>query len=195
MDKSKMVKNSPKNESKAEIQGEEERTIAEEKTPAKGRKKTLKSLEKELEKAEEALAGSKDKYLRLYSEFENFRRRTAKERLALTDTANEALLKSLLPIVDDLERALDAFEKEDVALKTMQEGVKLIYDKLFHLLHQKDLKPMELKKGDTFSTELHEAITQTSVEEDMKGKVVDVIEKGYFLKDKVLRFAKVIIGV
>lgn len=195
MDESKMVNNSLKDESKVKIQGEQARTTSKEKMSTKGHKKTLKSIEKKLEKAEEALAESNDRYLRLYAEFENFRRRTAKEKLALTDIANETLLKSLLSIIDDFERALDTFAKEDITSETMQEGVKLIYDKLFHLLRQKDLKPMALKKGDTFSTELHEAITQTSVEEAMKGKVVDVVEQGYFLKDKVLRFAKVVIGV
>ena len=134
-----------------------------------------------------------DKYLRLYSEFENFRRRTAKERLELMKSAGEDVFKLLLPIIDDFERARTNMETaEDVP--SVKEGVELIYHKLIKELEHKGLKPMETK-GETFDSELHEAITQIPApSEDMKGKVVDEIEKGYFLNDKVIRYAKVVVG-
>jgi len=148
----------------------------------------------ELEKLENDIASSKDKYLRLYSEFENYRRRTAKEKLDLIQTANENLLLVLLPILDDFERASTAIgdRKED---KTAQEGLTLIHNKLVQLLEQKGLKGMDDKKGTEFNAELHEAISRIPVEKKkLKGKVVDVVEKGYKLGDKVIRFAKVVIG-
>ena len=148
-----------------------------------------------LEKVQADLAASDDKYLRLYSEFENFRRRAAKEKLILIETAGEAMLKKLLPVADDFERALASFQTSDQAPQVMQEGVRLIYEKLMHLLPQADVKPMLIDKGVVFDTELHEAVTQVPVEDKaMKGKVLDVVEKGYLLKDKVLRFAKVVTG-
>lgn len=143
---------------------------------------------------EEELAASKDKYIRLYAEFENFRRRTAKERLDLTTTANEKLLSDLLPVVDDFERSMKAFQaNEEVA--SMYEGIKLVHNKFMKVLEQKGLKSMEVKQGDTFDAEFHEAIAQTPApDEKLKGKIVDVIEQGYVLGEKVLRFAKVVTG-
>lgn len=134
-----------------------------------------------------------DKYLRLYSEFENFRRRTAKERLELMRSAGEDVFKLLLPIIDDFERARTNMETaEDVP--SVKEGIDLIYHKLIKELEHKGLKPMEVK-GEVFDSEIHEAITQIPApSEDMKGKVVDEIEKGYFLNDKVIRYAKVVVG-
>lgn len=138
------------------------------------------------------LEESKDKYLRLYSEFENFRRRNAKERLELIKTANEELVTALLPVLDDFERATKAMG-EDV--KAVKEGVELIYNKLNKSLEQKGLKPMGDLIGKEFDADLHEAITHTPApEESLKGKIVDVIENGYYLNDKVIRYAKVIIG-
>ena len=148
-----------------------------------------------LKKTEEDLAAANEKYLRLYSEFENFRRRSAKEKLLLVETASEDVLVKLLPIVDDFERALGAMNSTDAELKATQEGTRLIYDKLLQLLQQAGVKSMEVAKGTSFDTEFHEAITQMPVEDtEMKGKVIDVIEKGYLLKEKVLRFAKVVTG-
>lgn len=143
---------------------------------------------------EEELAASKDKYLRLFAEFENFRRRTAKERLDLTKTANEGLLSDLLPVADDFERSMKIFQdKEEVA--PMYEGIKLVHNKFMKILEQKGLKSMEVKQGDNFDTEYHEAVAQTPApDEKLKGKIIDVIEQGYFLGDKVLRFAKVVTG-
>lgn len=136
---------------------------------------------------------AKDKYLRLYSEFENFRKRTAKEKLDLIQTANEKLILAILPVLDDVDRAQKSFdEAEDVA--ALKEGVNLVFEKLTKILEQKGLEKMEVQ-GEVFDTELHEAITQIPApSDDMKGKVVDVVEKGYKLGERVIRFAKVVIG-
>lgn len=151
----------------------------------------------ELEKLRNELNESKDKYLRLYSEFENFRRRTAKERLDLIKTAHEDLVVSLLPVLDDFERAQKSFavNKENEDIKSTIEGFQLIHNKFNKLMEQKGLKPMPDKPGIDFDPEIHEAITKIPApEEKLKGKVVDVVEKGYYLNDKVIRFAKVVIG-
>lgn len=140
------------------------------------------------------LEEAKDKYLRLYSEFDNFRRRTAKERLDLVKTANEELMVNLLSVADDFDRASKAMkEQEDV--KAVKQGVELIHHKFFKVLEQKGLKPMGDLKGEPFDADIHEAITQIPAPEDkLKGKIVDVIENGYYLNDKVIRYAKVVIG-
>ena len=140
------------------------------------------------------LAEAKDKYLRLYSEFENFRRRNAKERLELVKTASSDLMEQLLPVIDDFERAKDANQsQEDVA--AIKEGFDLIHNKLFKTLENKGLKVMVTAKGTEFDAELHEAITQFPTDEKgMKGKIIDTVEKGYYLGEKVIRFAKVVIG-
>ncbi|MBD2755731.1 nucleotide exchange factor GrpE [Spirosoma validum] len=139
------------------------------------------------------LAELKDKYLRLYADFENFRRRTAKEKLDLISNANEGVLQALIPVVDDFERAMQSIDKtDDVA--AVKEGVSLIYNKLFKTLESKGLKPMA-SKGEPFNADLHESVTQfPAPSDDLKGKVIDEIEKGYYLNDKVIRFAKVIVG-
>jgi len=148
----------------------------------------------ELDKAKAELAEAKDKYLRLYSEFENYRRRTSKEKLELIQTATEGLITSLLPIVDDFERA-EKSNQEDADVKSVQEGMTLIANKFNNTLVQKGLKVMESKQGIAFDPEIHEAITQIPApSKKLKGKVVDVVEKGYFLGEKVVRFAKVVIG-
>ncbi|EON77754.1 Heat shock protein GrpE [Lunatimonas lonarensis] len=135
----------------------------------------------------------KEKYLRLYSEFENYRRRTSKERLELIKTASEDVIKELLPILDDFERAIKADEKE--TSDTPDEGKRLIYNKLVKTLTSKGLRPMEELVGKAFDADMHEAITQIPApSEDLKGKIVDVVERGYLLGDKVVRYAKVVIG-
>lgn len=150
--------------------------------------------EDELSAAKKELEESKDKYLRLYSEFENFRRRTAKERLELIKTAGEDVLGSLIPVVDDFERAKKSIDGLEVEA-SVKEGVDLIYNKLIKVLDQKGLKAMEVEKGHDFNPELHEAVTQfPAPDESLKGKVIDVLEKGYVLGDKVIRFAKVVTG-
>jgi molecular chaperone GrpE len=134
-----------------------------------------------------------DKYLRLYSDFDNFRKRTIKEKGELISSASTDILKDLLAVLDDFERAIENNENaEDPA--SIKEGFTLIYNKFKNTLTQKGLKPME-SKGEKFNLDLHEAITNVPAQdEDDKGKVIDVIEKGYFLNDKVLRYAKVVVG-
>ncbi|WP_205499646.1 nucleotide exchange factor GrpE [Rufibacter psychrotolerans] len=135
----------------------------------------------------------KDKYLRLHAEFDNFRRRTSKERLELFKTANQELMVALLPVLDDFERAQAAI-KDAQDVTAVREGVELVFGKLQSILTQKGLKPMEAV-GQPFDAEVHEAITQIPApSEEMKGKVIDQVEKGYYLNDKVVRFAKVVIG-
>lgn len=136
----------------------------------------------------------KDKYLRLYSEFENFRRRTAKERIDLIKTASEDVIKEIIPVVDDFERAFKASENE-LSGSTVREGNQLVFHKLVRILESKGLKAMEGLIGQPFDSETQEAITQIpSPSEDMKGKVIDVVEKGYTMGEKVVRYAKVVIG-
>ena len=133
----------------------------------------------------EKLAELNDKYLRLYSEYENYRKRTSLEKADLLVNGSREMMKAILPVIDDFERALAA---------TNDEGVQLIYNKMLKILEQKGLKAMEVK-GEKFDENLHEAITRIpAAEESLKGTVVDVVEKGYFLNDKVLRYAKVVVA-
>lgn len=145
-----------------------------------------------LDKLQSELAEQKDKFIRLYSEFENFRRRTAKEKLELIQTANEQLLKTLLPVIDDFDRAEKSFgDKTEKEL----EGVFLIRNKFKKVLEQAGVKVMDIKSGSDFDPDLHEAITQVPAPgEELKGKIVDVVEAGYLLNDKVIRHAKVVVG-
>lgn len=150
--------------------------------------------EDELTKAKKEAEELKDKYLRLYSEFENFRRRTSKEKSDLIKSANEDVLVALLPVIDDFERAMKSMESSE-DINALKEGVDLIYNKLYKTLENKGLKPMESPIGKEFDSEIQEAITQAPApSEDLKGKVIDQIEKGYCLNEKVIRYAKVIIG-
>ncbi len=147
----------------------------------------------EVGKLSAELAESKDKYLRLYADFENFRRRTSKEKLEYMKVASEDIIKAILPVLDDFERAQKSLASAENS-NAAKEGMQLIYNKLYKTLEQKGLKPME-SIGKNFDLELHESITQVPApSEDLKGKVIDEVEKGYFLHDKVIRFAKVIIG-
>lgn len=137
----------------------------------------------------------KDKYVRLYSEFENFRRRTAKERLELINTASLELVREMIPVIDDFERALKATNQSVEEGGSEQEGSRLIYNKMVKILSSKGLTPMDDLIGKNFDAEFHEAITQIPApSEDLKGKIVDVVEKGYMMGEKVVRFAKVVIG-
>lgn len=151
----------------------------------------LPSLEEKLEKE---IIDLKDKYLRLYSEFDNFRRRTAKERLDLITTASEDLIKEILPIIDDFERAFKASEKESDVVK-VREGNQLVFQKLVKTLENKGVRAMEDLIGNSFDPDKQEAITQIPApNEEMKGKVIDVVEKGYTMGEKVIRYAKVVTG-
>lgn len=135
-----------------------------------------------------------DKYLRLYSEFDNYRKRTIKEKIDLSRNASEEVISSLLTVLDDFERANRAFESKDITIEAMKEGIQLIYSKFRNILSQKGLKEMNAF-GETFNTDFHEAITHIPASgEDMKNKVMDEVEKGYLLNDKVIRYAKVVIG-
>lgn len=135
-----------------------------------------------------------DRFLRLYSEFDNFRKRTQKEKIDLYKTAGEDVINALLPVLDDFERALK-FIDQNAEMNDFQQGVSLIYQKLQTTLNQKGLKPIESSIGKDFDLDLHESISQVPTEDKkMKGKVIDEVEKGYMLNDKVIRYAKVVIG-
>lgn len=151
------------------------------------------------------LAEAKDKYLRLYAEFENFRRRTAKEKTDLIKNAGEDIIKAMLPIVDDFERAQKAFDKSsDLAtlseeakkeIDALQQGISLIQHKLLRTLEQKGLKAMDSTVGKDFDVNEQESITNIPAPtEEMRGKVIDELERGYYLNEKILRFAKVVVG-
>ena len=144
-------------------------------------------------KLEDQLKEEKDKFLRLFAEFENYKRRTAKERIELFSTASEEVMISLLPILDDFDRASVEIEK-DLENETLK-GVLLIKNKLFDSLKSKGLSLVDVKKGDEFNADDHEAVTQIlAPSKDMVGKIIDIIEKGYKLGEKVIRYPKVVIG-
>ncbi len=143
--------------------------------------------------AEEKFMELNDKYLRLYSDFDNFRKRSIKEKADIISAASSDLMKTLLPILDDFERAIINNENSE-DLDGLKEGFTLIYNKTLNSLKSKGLEPVEVK-GEVFDAELHDAVTNIPApSDDLKGKVVDVIEKGYNLKGKPLRFAKVVVG-
>ena len=172
----------PENEQKSDIQEGQNEDVTEgtaQQAEDQGASKKLK----------DELAEAKDKYLRLYAEFENFRRRTAKERLELISTANEQVIKSLLPVTDDFDRAEKALK--DAAPKE-SEGIVLVLNKFRKILEQNGLKIMDTSSGN-FDPDLHEAITQIP-SPDKSGKIIDVVEKGYLLNEKVIRHAKVVVG-
>lgn len=185
-----------------ETLNEQEATLAEEQQDTKETKSKAKAKKgskkdkgpSEEEKLRQELEESKDKYIRLYSEFENFRRRTSKEKLEMASTANASLMESLLPVLDDFERARRNMT-DDSEITAVREGIELIQTKMTNILSQKGLKLMEVAPGDAFDADKHEAITQIPApQEELKGKIVDVVEKGYTLGDKVVRFAKVVTG-
>lgn len=142
--------------------------------------------EDKLQEMGEKLATLNDKYLRLYSEYENYRKRTNLEKADLLINGSREMMKAILPVIDDFERAL--------AVKSDDEGVQLIYNKMMKILEQKGLKAMEAK-GEKFDESMHEAVTQIPAPApEQKGMVIDVVEKGYYLNDKVLRYAKVVVA-
>ncbi|TRX20955.1 nucleotide exchange factor GrpE [Flavobacterium franklandianum] len=145
------------------------------------------------EQLSQDLASEKDKFLRLFAEFENYKRRTARERIELFKTANQDVLLALLPVLDDFDRALSEIKKTDDNI--LIQGVELIQEKLKNTLVSKGLEQVEVNAGDAFDADFAEAITQIPAPSPkMKGKIVDVIEKGYKLGDKIIRFPKVVIG-
>ena len=146
-----------------------------------------------IDNLKDELSQEKDKFLRLFAEFENYKRRTSKERIDLFSTASQDVIQSLLPVIDDFDRALIEMSKHEET--ELSKGVKLIKNKLQSTLEQKGLSLIEVNNGDVFDSDIHEAVTQISAPNDeLKGKIIDVIEKGYKLGDKVIRFPKVVIG-
>lgn len=147
----------------------------------------------EIDKLKQEIATANDKYVRLYAEFDNYKRRTTKERIDFLQTAGKDVIVSLLGVLDDFERANKAMETAQ-NVEPVKEGINLVHSKLKSLLVQKGLKEMDAK-GLTFDADIHEAITSIPApSDDLKGKIIDEVEKGYYLNDKVIRFAKVIVG-
>ncbi|MFC7358408.1 nucleotide exchange factor GrpE [Jejudonia soesokkakensis] len=146
-----------------------------------------------IESLQTELNNERDKFLRLFAEFENFKKRTGKERIELFKTAGREIIEAMLPILDDFDRAMKEFsnDSEDVHVQ----GMSLIHAKLKETLKNKGLQVAETNQGDTFDAEIHEAITQIPApSEDLKGKIIDVVEKGYMLGEKIIRYPKVVIG-
>ena len=144
------------------------------------------------EKLENEVQEQKDKYLRLFAEFDNYKRRTAKERMELIQTASKEFAVALLEVADDMDRAEKQLEQSD-DIVLVKEGVQLVFNKLRNTLSQKGIKPMESIDTD-FDVEKHEAVTEIPAGEDKTGKVVDELQKGYYMNDKLIRFAKVVVG-
>ncbi len=145
------------------------------------------------DKLNDDLAREKDKFLRLFAEFENYKRRTSRERIELFKTANQDMMAALLPVLDDFDRAMTEIKK--AGDKNLLKGVELIHNKFRETLLSKGLEPMDVKSGDSFDADVHEAITQVTAPSDkLKGKIVDVVERGYMLGEKIIRFPKVVTG-
>ena len=156
-------------------------------------KSKLQEKEAEIEKLKAEKAELNDRFLRLFSEFDNYKKRVSKEKLDLISTASEKVIVSILPIIDDFERAIAANEKAD-NIDSIKEGFNLIYNKLLQMMKRFDVEEIQAK-GEEFNTDFHEAVTHFPAQnEEDKGKVIDVTEKGYKLKDKVIRYAKVVVG-
>jgi molecular chaperone GrpE len=186
------IRNIFKNKSKMNTENTEMEPIENESENVVDGIETAEELSVE-EQLQEEIAKEKDKFLRLFAEFENFKKRTAKERIDLFKTANQEVLQAMLPVLDDFDRAMVQIAKteDEVLLK----GVELIHEKLKSTLVSKGLEQVEIKQGDDFNADFAEAITQIPApSDDLKGKIVDVIEKGYKLGDKIIRFPKVVIG-
>jgi len=170
------------------------------KSASKKTEKEVKAENKEVKKEvkkeksdKEIIAELNDKYLRLAAEYDNYRRRTLKEKMELSKTAGEDLLVNILPVMDDFERGLSNIDKAK-DIKAVKDGILLIYNKFGEFLKQRGVKEIEAKEKE-FDTDLHEAITKIPApNEKLKGKVVDVVEKGYYLNEKIIRFSKVVIG-
>lgn len=174
-----------------QVSDNSDNTIKQE-TPAELAKEANQAGE-EFKKLEKEIADLNDKYLRLYAEYDNYRKRTAKERIDLLSTAGEDALKAFLPVVDDFERGIKANETV-TDVKPINEGIQLIFNKMQSILKQKGIEAMNCK-GTEFNPETMEAITNIPApSDDLKGKVVDEVEKGYLMNGKVIRFAKVVVG-
>jgi molecular chaperone GrpE len=165
-------------------------------TKQKAKEEESKAPEVEIsveEQLQSELAQEKDKFLRLFAEFENYKRRTSKERIELFSTASQDVIQALLPVLDDFDRAMVELSKHEES--ELSKGVELIKNKLNNTLQQKGLSLVEVNKGDDFNADNHEAVTQIPAPtDDLKGKIIDVVEQGYKLGEKVIRFPKVVIG-
>ena len=160
---------------------------------SKSKKPKVADLLDEIEELNIQLTESKDKYLRLFAEFDNFKKRNIREKMDLMKNAGQDAFASMLPVVDDFDRAKASAEDENTE-ETLSEGVLMVYNKLYNVLESKGLTKM-VSTGEIFDPELHEAITKIPApSEDMKGKVIDTIEAGFYLNDKIIRFAKVVVG-
>ena len=198
----KKIKNDQEQANETEVKEDtaqkQEHTAEKEDTKkAKAKKEDKKSKQEQSEEKIEALGNEllelKDKHIRLQAEFDNYRKRTMKEKMDLIKSGGESVIVNILPVIDDFERALLAFSemKDDDPLK---QGITLIYSKFKEFLKQNGIKEIEAKEKD-FDTDLHEAVTKIPApKEELKGKVVDVVQKGYLMNDKVIRFSKVVIG-
>jgi molecular chaperone GrpE len=185
------AKSALKMENKEELQTEEQELNQETDNVSDNIEATVEETVEisETEKLQLELAELKDKYLRLYSDFDNFRKRTAKEKLDMIQSASEKVIVDIIPVIDDIERATANAQEGEIS-----EGISLIFNKFINTLAVKGLKPMEAK-GEVFNPDIHEAITQfPAPTEADKGKVFDVVEKGYYLNEKVIRFAKVVVA-
>lgn len=188
-----MIKEEGKNEENPQIvdEGSKAETDQEENKPESPESESVKS---EIEELQLKYNELNDKYLRLYSEFDNFRKRTSKEKLDLYKTAGEDVIISMLPVMDDFERAMKSIT-DSQELSSVVDGIKLIHNKFEKSLEQKGLRAMESSVGKEFDVNLQEAITKIPApEKKLKGKVIDEVERGYMLYDKVIRYAKVVIG-
>lgn len=187
-------KENHKNKASGENQAEEvlDNTIEEVENNENDKVEDQETLSEE-EQLKNELEKEKDKFLRLFAEFENYKRRTGKEKIEHFKTANQEVLHSLLPVLDDFDRALSEIAKSED--KELQKGVGLIYNKLTETLKNKGLVLMEVKPGDAFDADIHEAVTQIPApDKKLKGKIVDVVEKGYTLGDRIIRYPKVVTG-
>jgi molecular chaperone GrpE len=191
MDQQELHKNEEMTDNNAEAVGEA--VNSDENVAGTHRLNEEVATENEMEKLQAELSEQKDKYLRLFAEFDNFKRRTAKERIELIQTAGKEVIASVLDVLDDCERAEKTMESvQDTA--AVKEGVQLVFGKLRAVLEQKGLKPMT-SVGEEFNPDLHEAITEIPAPTpELQGKVIDQVQKGYYLGDKIIRFAKVVVG-
>lgn len=185
--------NNQAEEEMADLTNKQEDSTEEIKEQKKEKTHKKSKIEEQLEKSETEIIELKDKHVRLQAEFDNYRKRTLKERMELLKTANEGLLVSILPVIDDFDRAMQTLDQTQEE-SHVKDGVKLIYNKFQEFLKQNGVKEIEAKEKE-FDTDLHEAITKIPApSEELKGKIVDVVQKGYCLNDKVIRFSKVVIG-
>ncbi len=189
-----MKKRDKRNKYKEEELNQETEALLEEQQKKQEEYGELEMEKSPVVKLEEELSAWKDKYLRLQAEFDNFRKRNIKEKADIIKGASGEVIGKLLSVLDDFERAIEVNDsKEEDDVEAIKEGFKLIYQKLKNILESQGLKPMNAS-GEDFNPEFHQAITQIEAGEENRGKVVDEVEKGYYLNDKILRFAKAVVG-